>query len=114
MCSSFCNKLMNQKNSSLSFQLLNRGTLYPGTESFERLEGAGRILHRDWERYDSLNAVYQPVLMSAAELEQGMRRIWKEVFSLRSLFHRIIKSPRIHPLFYLPMNWSFHRLTRNW
>jgi radical SAM superfamily enzyme YgiQ (UPF0313 family) len=100
----------NQLDWALAFIM----TPYPGTESFERLERAGRILHRDWERYDSLNAVYQPILMSAAELEQGMRRIWKEVFSLRSLFHRIIKSPRIHPLFYLPMNWSFHRLTRNW
>jgi len=89
-------------------------TPYPGTESFERLEREGRILHRDWERYDSLNVVYQPLLLSAEELERGMRRIWKEVFSLKSIFHRIIKSPRIHPLFYLPMNWGFHRLTRNW
>jgi radical SAM superfamily enzyme YgiQ (UPF0313 family) len=100
----------NQLDWALAFIM----TPYPGTESFERMEGAERILHRDWERYDSLNAVYQPLLMSAAELEKGMRRIWKEVFSLRSLFNRIIKSPRIHPLFYLPMNWGFHRLTRNW
>jgi radical SAM superfamily enzyme YgiQ (UPF0313 family) len=89
-------------------------TPYPGTESFERLEREGRILHRDWERYDSLNVVYQPLLMRSEELEQGLRRTWKETFSLRSLFHRIIKSPRIHPLFYLPMNWGFHRLTKNW
>jgi len=89
-------------------------TPYPGTESFARLEAEGRILTRDWEKYDSLNAVYQPLLMSVEELEKGMRWIWKEVFSLRSIFQRIVKSPRIHPLFYLPMNWSFHRLTRNW
>lgn len=89
-------------------------TPYPGTESFERLEKEERILHRDWERYDSLNVVYQPLLMSTEELEKGMRRIWKEVFSVRSIFHRIIKPPRIHPLFYLPMNWGFHRLTKNW
>jgi len=89
-------------------------TPYPGTESFERLEKEGRILHRDWERYDSLNVVYQPLLMSAEELEKGLRRTWKEIFSLRSIFQRIIKPPRIHPLFYLPMNWGFHRLTRNW
>jgi radical SAM superfamily enzyme YgiQ (UPF0313 family) len=100
----------NQLDWALAFIM----TPYPGTESFERLEGAGRIMHRDWEKYDSLNAVYQPLLMRPEELERGMRRIWKEVFSLRAIFHRIIKSPRIHPLFYLPMNWSFHRLTRNW
>jgi radical SAM superfamily enzyme YgiQ (UPF0313 family) len=89
-------------------------TPYPGTESFERMERAGRIIHRDWERYDSLNAVYQPLLMSAGELEQGMHRIWKEIFSVRSIFRRIMRAPRIHPLFYLPMNWGFHRLTKNW
>jgi radical SAM superfamily enzyme YgiQ (UPF0313 family) len=89
-------------------------TPYPGTESFERLEREGKILHRDWERYDSLNVVYQPLLMSAEELEKGLRRTWKETFALRSIFQRIIKSPRIHPLFYLPMNWGFHRLTKNW
>jgi len=100
----------NQLDWALAFIL----TPYPGTESFERLEGAGRILHRDWEKYDSLNTVYKPLLMSAEELERGARRIWKEIFSLRSIFHRIIKPPRIHPLFYLPMNWGFHRLTKNW
>jgi radical SAM superfamily enzyme YgiQ (UPF0313 family) len=100
----------NQLDWALAFIM----TPYPGTESFERLEKEGRIMHRDWERYDSLNAVYQPVLMSAEELERGMRAIWKEIFSLRSIFRRVITSPRIHPLFYLPMNLGFHRLTRNW
>jgi len=100
----------NQLDWALAFIM----TPYPGTESFERLEKEGRILHRDWARYDSLNVVYQPLLLSAEELEKGMRRIWKEVFSVQSIFRRIIKSPRIHPLFYLPMNWGFHRLTKNW
>lgn len=100
----------NQLDWALAFIM----TPYPGTESFERLEKEGRILQRDWERYDSLNVVYQPLLMSAEELEKGMRRIWKEIFSVQSIFHRIIKPPRIHPLFYLPMNWGFHRLTKNW
>jgi len=102
--------LENQLDWALAFIM----TPYPGTESFERLEREGRILHRDWERYDSLNVVYQPLLLSAEELERGMRRIWKEVFSIRSIFRRIIRAPRIHPLFYLPMNWGFHRLTKNW
>lgn len=100
----------NQLDWALAFIM----TPYPGTESFERLEKEGRILHRNWKRYDSLNVVYQPLLLSAEELEKGMRRIWKEVFSVQSIFRRIIKPPRIHPLFYLPMNWGFHRLTKNW
>ncbi len=86
----------------------------PGTDSFLRLEKEGRILTRDWEKYDSLNAVYKPLLISSEELERGMQRVWKEVFSLPSIYRRIIKGPRIHPLFYLIMNWQFYRLTRSW
>jgi radical SAM superfamily enzyme YgiQ (UPF0313 family) len=87
---------------------------YPGTDSFVRLEKEGRIFCRDWEKYDSLNAVYQPLGMSAEELETGMRRIWKGVFSTSSIYKRILKRPWIHPLFYLAMNWQFHQLTKKW
>ena len=87
---------------------------YPGTDSFLRLEKEGRIFCRDWEKYDSLNVVYQPLQMSVEELEKGMRRIWKEVFSTSSIYRRILKRPWIHPLFYLAMNWQFHKLTRKW
>jgi radical SAM superfamily enzyme YgiQ (UPF0313 family) len=87
---------------------------YPGTDSFLRLEKEGRILCRDWEKYDSLKAVYQPLLMSVEELEKGMRRVWKEVFSTSSIYQRIIKRPWVHPLFYLAMNWQFHQLTKTW
>ena len=87
---------------------------YPGTESFLRLEKERRIFCRDWGKYDSLNAVYQPSGMSVEELEKGMRRIWKEVFSTSSIYKRILKRPWIHPLFYLTMNWEFHKLTRKW
>ena len=87
---------------------------YPGTESFLRLEKEGRIFCRDWEKYDSLNVVYQPLLMSVEDLEKGMRRIWKEVFSLPSIYKRILRRPWIHPLFYLVMNLQFHQLTKKW
>jgi radical SAM superfamily enzyme YgiQ (UPF0313 family) len=87
---------------------------YPGTDSFLRLEKEGRILCRDWEKYDSLNVVYQPLLMSVEELKQGMRKVWKETFSFPSIYRRILKRPWIHPLFYLKMNWEFHKLTKKW
>jgi radical SAM superfamily enzyme YgiQ (UPF0313 family) len=87
---------------------------YPGTDSFKRLEKERRIFCKDWEKYDSLNAVFHPLLISVEELEKGMRRIWKEVFSLSSIYNRILKRPRVHPLFYLGMNWQFHQLTKKW
>jgi radical SAM superfamily enzyme YgiQ (UPF0313 family) len=87
---------------------------YPGTDSYLRLDKERRIFCRDWEKYDSLHAVYHPLLMSVEELEKGMRGIWKEVFSTSSIYQRILKKPWIHPLFYLAMNWQFHKLTRKW
>jgi radical SAM superfamily enzyme YgiQ (UPF0313 family) len=87
---------------------------YPGTGSFDRLEKEGRILTRDWEKYDSLNVVFQPLRMSPEELHQGMRRVWKEVFSLSSIYKRVLRRPWVHPLFYLGLNWQFHGLTRKW
>ncbi len=87
---------------------------YPGTDSFLRLEKEGRILSRDWEKYDSLHVVYQPLGMSVEELEKGMRSAWKDVFSTSSIYKRVLKRPWIHPLFYLGMNWGFHRLTKTW
>jgi len=87
---------------------------YPGTESFQRLEKEGRIFCRDWEKYDSLNVVYHPLHMSAEDLQRGMRRVWKEIFSFPSIYQRILKRPWIHPLFYLVMNLQFHQLTKKW
>lgn len=101
-------------NSQLDWALTFIMAPYPGTEAFDRLEKEGRIFCKDWEKYDSLNVVYQPMLMSVEELERGMRRVWKEVFSLSSIYKRVIKRPWVHPLFYLGMNWQFHKLTKKW
>ena len=35
-------------------------TPYPGTRLFARMEAEGRILTRDWDKYDTRHVVYQP------------------------------------------------------
>ncbi len=56
-------------------KVLGRGTLqlmmltpYPGTPIYEDLESQGRLLHKNWLKYDGLNAVYRPAMMSPEEL----------------------------------------------
>lgn len=39
-------------------------TPYPGTPLFRRLESEGRILHRNWELYDTGHVVFQPKHMT--------------------------------------------------
>ena len=41
---------------------------YRGTEAFRRFEAEGRILHRDWDLYDTRHAVFRPLRMTAKEL----------------------------------------------
>lgn len=51
---------------------------FPGSESFKKLEAEGRILTRDWAKYDGTNAVFQPAKMSPAELEEGTWNVFQE------------------------------------
>ena len=87
---------------------------YPGTSFFEMMERSGRLLTRDWEKYDTLNCVFAPIGMTVEELERGLRDVWKKIFSLKSMYHRILRGPRVHPMFYLSMNMQFYRMVRHW
>ncbi|MCL6268614.1 B12-binding domain-containing radical SAM protein [Sansalvadorimonas sp. 2012CJ34-2] len=46
-------------------------TPFPGTALFEQMEREGRLLTRDWSKYDCSNAVFEPKNMTARELEEG-------------------------------------------
>jgi len=56
-------------------------TPYPGTEFFARIEAEGRLLTRDWDRYDTRHAVFEPNGMSLGELEAGYWRAYREFYS---------------------------------
>jgi radical SAM superfamily enzyme YgiQ (UPF0313 family) len=63
-------------------------TPYPGTPLFRRLEAEGRILHRDWSRYDTAHAVFRPKHLTPEELEAGYRWVYRRTFSLVSIWRR--------------------------
>ena len=70
---------------SATFHIL---TPYPGTPLFSRMEAEGRLLHKDWDRYDTAHAVFRPARMSSETLEDGYRRIYRQMFSLPSIWKR--------------------------
>ena len=55
-------------------------TPYPGTAYHARIEAEGRLLHRDWCRYDTRQAVFAPRWMSAEALEQGYWRAYQDFY----------------------------------
>jgi radical SAM superfamily enzyme YgiQ (UPF0313 family) len=82
-------------------------TPYPGTPLFRRLEGEGRILTRDWPKYNSrTEVVYQPKQMSTAELWAGFRYANKRFYSLRSIARRLARSP-VQVWWTLPLNLAY-------
>ncbi|MCK5300405.1 MAG: DUF4070 domain-containing protein, partial [Thermoplasmatales archaeon] len=66
-------------------------TPYPGTPLFDRMEKDGRILTRDWSKYNQIDVVFNPKNMSVEELRNGARKVAKEFYSLKNILIRNIK-----------------------
>ena len=66
-------------------------TPYPGTPLFEKLEREGRILTRDWSKYNQVEVVFQPKKMTAEELYEGARKVAKEFYSPYNILRRSAK-----------------------
>ncbi|MHC4573744.1 MAG: B12-binding domain-containing radical SAM protein [Planctomycetota bacterium] len=77
------------KGCNLLMPIINIVTPFPGTKLFKRLEEEGRILHKDWSKYDTKHVVFSPSSMSAGELLEGYRRIIREVYAFDSIFKRL-------------------------
>jgi len=66
---------------------------YPNTPLFKRLDAEGRILTRDWSKYDGKrHVVFQPALMSADELLIGTEWAARRFYSISSIMNRMRKS----------------------
>jgi radical SAM superfamily enzyme YgiQ (UPF0313 family) len=82
-------------------------TPFPGTPLFWKMETEGRILTRDWRKYNSReNVVFQPKQMSAAELLSGFRYANARFYSLPSLIKRLSHSP-VQLWWTLPLNLAY-------
>ena len=73
-----------------SFHIL---TPYPGTRLFARMESEGRLLHRDWNRYDTYHAVYRPLRMTPEQLESGYWRARRRFAAWSSILARSMGLP---------------------
>jgi radical SAM superfamily enzyme YgiQ (UPF0313 family) len=68
-------------------------TPYPGTGTFQRIEQQGRLLHRDWDRYDTRHAVFTPARMTPEELEGGYWRAYRDFYSWRNIARGAMSKP---------------------
>ncbi len=78
---------------SPSVPTFNLLTPYPGTRLFQQYEQEGRILHRDWNRYNHSEVVFQPKLMTPEQLYRGWLEARKAAYTWPSILSRVWKNP---------------------
>ena len=55
-------------------------TPYPGTALYQRMEAQGRMLHHDWDLYDTRHTVFRPARMKPEQLEEGYWRAYRDFY----------------------------------
>jgi radical SAM superfamily enzyme YgiQ (UPF0313 family) len=60
-------------------------TAYPDTALYRRREAEGRLLHRDWDLYDTRHVVFKPARLTGAELEVGYWRAYRDFYRWASI-----------------------------
>jgi len=84
-------------------------TPFPNTGLYKRLESENRILTRNWELYDAQHVVFQPKLMTPAQLYAGHEEAWKHTYSYTAMARRYLKSRIQMPVWWIAnMGYRFY------
>ncbi len=81
-------------------------TPFPKTRMSARLDHEGRLLHRDWDKYDTRHAVFRPRRMSPAQLEEGYRWSYDEFYRYGSILRRSVGLPNPLKRFLYNVGWK--------
>ena len=75
-------------------------TPLPGTATFARMAGDGRIVSYDWGEYDLYHAVFEPARMTRAQLQAGLWRAYRNFYSGSRRWRRWRRhvGMRLHPV----------------
>ena len=64
-------------------------TPYPGTALYARMASSGRLLHQNWDLYDTRHTVFKPANLTAQELEDGYWRSYKDFYAWKNIFSAV-------------------------
>ncbi len=56
-------------------------TPYPGTGLYQRMQRENRLVHSDWDQYDTRHVVYRPAQLTPEQLESGYWRAYREFYT---------------------------------
>ena len=77
---------------------------YPGSEIYRQFEREQRLLHKNWNYYDSAAAyvVYQPKQMTPQELQDGYLMVIEELHTIGSSLRRLARAKTLFSFGALP------------
>jgi radical SAM superfamily enzyme YgiQ (UPF0313 family) len=61
-------------------------TPYPDTALYQRIKAQGRMLHHNWDLYDTRHVVFRPEKMAADKLEAGYWQAYHDFYEWNSIF----------------------------
>lgn len=70
-------------------------TPYPDTALHARMEAEGRLVHRDWDLYDTRHVVYRPARLDAETLEQGYWRAYRDFYRWQAIWSGARTKPEL-------------------
>jgi radical SAM superfamily enzyme YgiQ (UPF0313 family) len=77
------------QQNQLCMSCYNILTPYPGTGLFQQYEREGRLLTREWDRYNGSTVVFEPKGMSVEQLRHAQMAAFREFYSPRSSVSRL-------------------------
>ena len=87
------NYILNSNIDAMQASIL---TPLPGTPLFDRMKEEGRLIYNnfpnDWSRYDFVEVVFKPKLMSAQTLTKSIDSAWKILYDAKGLKRKFINA----------------------
>lgn len=71
-------------------------TPYPSTGLWKQMEAENRIVHRDWDLYDTRHVVHRPKGMTARQLEDGYWRAYRDFYRWSNIWRGAAAQPGTH------------------
>ena len=92
-------------------------TPYPGTHTFSRMYAEGRITTFDWQKYNLYHVVHEPAQMTAQQLHDGLRDVYRWFYKGRRRIprfarHMLNRDPRFNMAF-AAANFNYDHVYRN-
>ncbi|OGL41921.1 MAG: hypothetical protein A2043_04025 [Candidatus Schekmanbacteria bacterium GWA2_38_9] len=85
-------------------------TPVPGTKLFERFLEEGRILHKDYSKYDGTNVVFKPKNMEPNELEEKFWEVFQKFYRISNIAYRLFYRLNKLTIFLLKRNLFFQNM----